>query len=295
MRHDRLFDVIVVVDWSANSTPKRGADSIWVAELDADRPDAAQPRNISTRGAAATEIEAALTAHEGRRVLVGFDFSFGYPAGFAAAVGLVGAPPWRAVWQHLAEHLADDERNRNNRWQVAADLNARLGDNRFWGVPPARASAHLTTRRPAGEGPLALRRAEEQLRSISGRRPFPAWQLLGAGAVGSQVLTGIPVLHRLRHCPALASRASVWPFETGLTRDPCAGRDDAIVFAEVWPSTVDLDATVHEVKDAQQVVALARHLTTLDATGALAARFAPELPPHVDPCMVIDEEGWVLQ
>ncbi len=28
-----LFDVYCVVDWSANATPKRGADSIWVSEL----------------------------------------------------------------------------------------------------------------------------------------------------------------------------------------------------------------------------------------------------------------------
>ena len=36
MASARSFDVIVIVDWSANSTPKVGADSIWVAEHDAD-------------------------------------------------------------------------------------------------------------------------------------------------------------------------------------------------------------------------------------------------------------------
>lgn len=294
MPHDRLFDVIVIVDWSANSTPKHGPDSIWVAELDALRPEVIEPRNIPTRAGARAHLEATLTAHVGRRVLVGFDFSFGYPAGFAADAGLAGDAPWRALWQHLATHLTDDERNRNNRWQVAAALNARLADNRFWGVPPARASAHLTSRRPPGPGPLSLRATEVALRSATGRRPFPGWQLLGAGAVGSQVLTGIPVVHHLRHSPALAERAMVWPFETGFTTDPHAGRSDAVVFAEVWPSTVDLDPAVHPVKDAQQVVALAKHFAALDAAGVLAHRFAPHLPPETATA-ALAEEGWVLQ
>ena len=33
-----LFDVIVIVDWSAQSSAKRGADSIWSYELDAALP-----------------------------------------------------------------------------------------------------------------------------------------------------------------------------------------------------------------------------------------------------------------
>ena len=37
----------------------------------------------------------------GKRVLIGFDFPFGYPAGFAARLGLSG-PPWQGVWAEIA-------------------------------------------------------------------------------------------------------------------------------------------------------------------------------------------------
>ena len=282
-----LFDVIVVVDWSASSTPKLGPDSIWTCE------HGQPPRNISTRAAAEREFVQLLSSHHDRRVLVGFDFSFGYPHGFAAAAGLAGAVPWRATWQHLADSVTDDERNRNNRWAVAAELNTRLGTNRFWGAPPAQTGPRLTARRPPGTAPLSLRHTDTTVRSTSGRLPFAPWQLLGAGSVGSQMLTGIPVVHRLRHSPGLVQRARVWPFETGFTNDPCAGRRDAIVFAEVWPSTVPLNVGGHEVKDARQVLALSAELARLDAAGLLADRFAPTLDPLIA-AAALDEEGWVL-
>jgi hypothetical protein len=101
------------------------------------------------------------------------------------------------------------------------------------------------------------------------------------------------VVHRLRHSPALIERARVWPFETGFTIDPCEGRSNAIVFAEVWPSTVPLDAGSHEVKDARQVLTLSAELAKLDALGLLADRFAPTLDPLVA-ATALAEEGWVL-
>ena len=44
-----MFDRFVVVDWSANSTPKRGRDSIWIAVLDGHGVSVSNP---STRAAA---------------------------------------------------------------------------------------------------------------------------------------------------------------------------------------------------------------------------------------------------
>jgi hypothetical protein len=228
-----------------------------------------------------------LDRHSRRRVLLGVDFPLGYPAGFAEAAGLVGDVPWRATWQHLATHLTDDERNRNNRWQIAAELNERMGELRFWGCPPRHSGPHLTTRRPAGPAARTVRRTEAALRSHTGRPPFTVWQLLGAGSVGSQALTGIPVLQRL----LARDRVTVWPLHTGLTADPCGGRPDSVVLAEVWPSTVPPAAVLP--KDRGQVVALAEHFARLDGTGALAAAFRPMVPPDAVHS-VLTEEGWVL-
>lgn len=284
-----LFDVYCVVDWSANATPKRGADSIWVSEFSGETTPGHEPAavNLPTRHAAHAHLRDLIERHTGRRVLIGFDFPLGYPEGFAAAARLAGAQPWQATWHYLAAHLTDDERNRNNRWAVAAGLNQRIGELRYWGAPVRRAGQHLTSRRPEGDAPRTLRHTEVALRSHTGRPPFTVWQLLGAGSVGSQTLTGIPVVHRLCASP----RVMVWPFRSGFTADPCAGRVDAVVVAEVWPSIVEADDVLP--KDRGQVLALARHFATLDRAGGLGELFAPDLPAWVAAAAVA-EEGWVL-
>ena len=281
-----MFDRIVIVDWSANASPKRGADSIWICELDT-HTGTEVTRNPPTRWAARDLVVAALRAPG--RTLLGVDFPLGYPAGFASAVGL-GSPPWAAVWTHLGEVVVDDERNRNNRWDVAREWNRRLGAPHFWGAPPARADEWLTSTMPRTGLALSPYRACEARLRDRGLRPFTVWQLLGAGSVGSQAITGIPVLQHVRHHPDLAARTNVWPFETGLTRTPAA-MVDAIVIAEVWPSAIDFRQVDHPVKDAQQVIALARHLAAHDAADTLGALFAPAVD---DPGTVVREEGWVL-
>jgi precorrin-8X/cobalt-precorrin-8 methylmutase len=275
-------DVIIIVDWSASSTPTRGADSIWSYELaTAAGNDPRPPINHRTRHAATVHIESRLRASAGQRVLLGFDFAFGYPAGFARAVGFTGAAPWEAIWQHLSLHITDDERNRNNRWAVATELNRRLGHTHFWGAPPRHASAHLTTTKPLHFALAEFRRSEVHLRAATGKRPFSAWQLLGIGAVGSQTLMGIPILQRLRVADRLSDRTHVWPFETGFTADPWAGRRDGIVLAEVWPSAIEFGHIGHPIKDAQRA-----------ADGSLGEAFRP-LMSAADASTAM-EEGWVL-
>lgn len=285
------FDVIVIVDWSANATPKRGADSIWSYELETGGGPRREPVNHRTRADARDHLLQVLQRHEHRSVLLGCDFPFGYPAGFAQAAGLLrpGLAPWAATWAHLTDRLIDDARNRNNRWEVAAELNERLGHHRFWGSPPTRAGEHLPTHRPIPAA--ADRAAEVRFRSL-GKRPFSPWQLLGAGSVGSQSLTGIPVLHHLRHHRALAGRTRVWPFETGL-HAPAPHPGGQIVMAEVWPSAVGFDHVEHVVKDARQVVALAHALADDQRAGRLQRAFQPALPADTASA-VVAEEGWVL-
>lgn len=269
-----MFDVIIIVDWSANARPKRGADSIWSYEC---HDGSTQPINHRTRLEACDHLVERLAHYSHRRVLLGFDFPLGYPAGFAAA-GLTGrnGTAWHATWEHLASSITDTARNRNNRWEVASDFNRRLGQHRFWGSPPSQAGEHLPTHKPLGLP--ADRAAEIRLRSL-GLRPFSSWQLLGAGSVGSQSLTGIPVVHHVRNHPALVARARVWPFETGLTRAPAGDRSDAIVVAEVWPSAIGFEHMAHPVKDARQVMALAHHFDDLRRAGSLGDAFHPATCP----------------
>jgi precorrin-8X/cobalt-precorrin-8 methylmutase len=88
-----IFDRYLIVDWSASSRPRVGTDSIWVCLLDADGHTSTE--NPPTRGKAEVFIGDALRRFvaDGEGVLVGFDFPYGYPAGFATALRLAG-PPW---------------------------------------------------------------------------------------------------------------------------------------------------------------------------------------------------------
>ncbi len=283
-----MFDRFVVVDWSANSSPKLGRDSIWIARFDATGD--ASVSNVATRRSAEHCLGELFEGSGASTTLVGVDFSLGYPTGTADALRATGTP-WSAMWALLDRHIVDDHRNGNNRFEVAAELNRRLTGtgSPFWGCPPSSVGDHLTTTKPTGAQPLAsFRRTEEVLRQ-QGARPFSSWQLLGAGAVGSQSLLGIPMLERFR--ARFGERICVWPFTTGF-RAPIV-EPGAIVFAEVWPSMHDLGDHRELVRDAAQVSATARWLADCDASGGLDQLFSLRLPPEVeDPAVA--EEGWVL-
>ena len=286
-----LFDRYVVVDWSASGSPATGRDSIWIATVDADgaHPDI-RCSNPPTRRRAEDELAAA-TADRSRRTLVAVDVSLGYPAGSAGWFGLEGDEPWRAMWCHLAGAVVDDDRNRNNRFEVAAALNRRGGaagpaPGPFWGRPAQRPLDGLDARKPDRSPLPEFRRVEERLRSM-GRRPASCWQLLGAGSVGGQSLTLIPVLWRL----AVAVRAEVWPFTTGANTPMVPA--GSVVVAETWPTGYDLELPIDRIRDEAQVEGVARRLCDADEIGALAAWFSPELRP-ADRHVVESEEGWVL-
>src|SRR5262249_57920314 len=143
---------------------------------------------------------------------------------------------------YLTARLRDDAAtNVSNRFQVAAEINARLGFQVFWGRPATQPSENLSARRDqvayacgADEPGLAEWRQVEKILRARKLRPPSGWQLLGSGSVGSQALTGIPMLSRLRHDPDLAPSSAVWPFEVEIP-EPERGRA-AVIHAEIWPS-----------------------------------------------------------
>ena len=289
-----LFDTYVMVDWSAASAPRRGRDSIWYTVLA--RRNGALRRLVLDNPATRAEAESGLTRRlaslrgRGDRVLVGFDFPFGYPSGTAARLGITGLP-WRHFWQELDDSIEDGPDNRNNRFDVAESLNRRLTGEAFpfWGDVREDGRPYLRRRgrRAHGRGDLAERRlCELRIRSTQ-----PVWKLAGAGSVGSQSLMGIPRVWRIRRDPRLANACHIWPFETGLRYDS----RPQIQLAEVYPSLVPAPPLKDKPKDAAQVVAIARHFAALDTAGRLQHLFAgdPMLTP-LERCCIEEEEAWIL-
>ena len=291
-----MFDRVVVVDWSAKSTPARGEDSIWIAVVDVDDDGGMASENVPTRSAAIDRIAALVGDGGAARTLVGIDASLGYPAGTAAALGCSGVP-WEATWALLEHEIVDDDRNRNNRFEVAARLNKRQWGQTplslldpvpgpFWGCPAGMAGAHLAPTKPASFGALGEWRHTETVLREAGARPFSVWQLLGAGAVGGQTMVAIPWLSELRrrHGPL-----DVWPFTTGLRPPEVAS--GGVVLAEVWPSMFPV--ALGAPRDRVQVEATAARLAAADRTGELRDWFSPPVT-SAQRDVVEREEGWVL-
>jgi hypothetical protein len=284
-----MFDAFVMVDWSAANVPRTGRDSIWICWHDSAGERLVNP---ATRHQAKALLADWLTEPlaRGERVLIGFDFPFGYPAGFAARLGLSG-PPWRAVWEEIARLVSDDERNFNNRFDVAAAMNERISGDKFpfWGCPAHSVRDYLGPKhhRSHEQNGLAERRLIDEY--MIGAQP--CWKLLGAGSVGGQVLTGIPVVRALREDPRCRDGARIWPFETGLRAPP----DGTLIMAEVYPSLWSVSPGAGEPKDAAQVRTVARHFAALDRDGALAELFAgdPDLTRE-QRGRVEAEEAWTL-
>jgi hypothetical protein len=247
------------------------ADAIWIGIARDAVEEAIYHR---TRAAAEAAIVMLLDAEAaaGRRVLLGCDFPMGFPAGFAGRLtGFRDAP---AVWEWLAARIEDAADNRNNRFEVAAVINARMGGGGpFWGRPAGQVFATLPATKAVDYVALAL----PERRAVEGKVPKaqPVWKLFTTGSVGSQTLMGLPMIHRL----AQRAGVAVWPF---------APPDAAVVVAEIYPSLLatavakDADA----IKDRAQVRLLARALWRLAHKKRLQAFF--EVPD------VAREEGWIL-
>ena len=290
-----LFDYFFTIDWSARNKPSPARptkDAIWLAEAKANGPVATH--YFRTRHACATYLEQRLLELREQRVLVGWDFAFGYPQGFAEALGLTDKPAWRAVWDYLTTLIHDHPDNSNNRFHVGAQLNQRIGvaAGPFWGVAAGQESAHLGPKRDfmypvvTKQAVLAERRLVDTLHP----RMQPAWKLAYTGSVGSQSLLGIPILRRLRDHPQLEKLSRVWPFEAG---GGAAGAMQ-IVHAEIYPSLLSrpgLDA----IPDREQVSTYTAWLQARQRAGELARLLdRPWGDNAAVHRQVIEHEGWVL-
>ncbi len=266
------FDSFAMLDWSSgNDTgPRERRDAIWLGLVrdGVEEP----PRYLRNRGQAEAALVALIEAERaaGRRLFIGCDFPFGFPAGFAEA--LTGRADPFAVWDWLEARIEDSPRA-NNRFDVAAEINACFpGEGPFWFNGLKRDIEGLPRRDTRhGHGLADRRRADDNAPGS-----FSAWQMGGAGAVGGQALIGLPVLGRLRR--RFAGDIAVWPFET---------MDAPVALVEVWPGLINPVVKRAEaeggLRDAHQVRLLARGLARLPAARC-AAMLAVEAP----------EEGWIF-
>lgn len=267
------FDTFLMVDWSAGkgNGPKPKPDAIWVcAARDGHADDPVYMRN---RQVAEKWISDFLTRERtaGRRVLAGFDFAFGYPAGFGKA--LTGSDDPFAIWDWITDRIVDSPQG-NNRFDVAGQINARFpGIGPFWGNGLKREIPHLPKK---GSARTFRDFPEKRMAEQRSKGAFPVWQLFGAGAVGSQVLMGLPTLNRLRK--SFAPDIAVWPFEP---------LDKPVAIVEIWPSLIAKAVAATQpqgrIKDAHQVLLLAQTLSRLPAAQLQAMLDVP-----------VNPEGWIL-
>ncbi|MFQ6551282.1 gephyrin-like molybdotransferase Glp [Aestuariibius insulae] len=266
-------DTILMVDWSGGNdtgpTPRK--DAIWIAICRGGAPtETLYQRNRQI----AEETLATLLDEEtkaGRTVLAGFDFGFAFATGFTKA--LTGADDPLTLWDWFEERMQDTPQS-NNRFDLAGEINARFpGIGPFWFNGLSRDIESLPRKGTHRENHgLPEKRKAETLATSS----FPSWQMGGAGAVGSQIFTGLPVLNRLRH--RLEGKVAVWPFEP---------LDRPVAFVEIWPSLLSKAITPQvksgDIKDEVQVRILAETIARLPSD-----RLTDIL--NVEPT----EEGWIF-
>jgi hypothetical protein len=312
-----LFDSYIMVDWSGAARRRgRRSDCIWIAHgpTEADEPGTDSP---FSRTEVIRLIRSMLLKETaaGNRVLVGFDFAYGYPMDYSAALQAATGTsdqelPWLTVWRHLSEAIKDDEgttpggkpTNLSNRFEVANQINALLSSDPesagpFWSASPEAAYRYIPQKRPpqpfqTAQGYLIKPLRLTDLRAKSGS-PF---RLFGTASVGSQSLTGIASLHKLRNDPQLAGASAVWPFETSwATKAKLLPKNVLVLHAEIYPSV--RDPMPDEIKDRGQVRAMWHWARDLDEQNLLWCEFCR--PVEIETGSKEDlatqlTEGWIL-
>ncbi|WP_425081696.1 gephyrin-like molybdotransferase Glp [Ruegeria arenilitoris] len=264
------FDSFAMVDWSGGNDTglSERKDAIWACVVRKGR--AEEPTYLRNRKIAEQWLHD-LIADEiasGRRLCLGFDFPFGYPKGFARA--LTGSDDPLRLWDWFESRIEDSPKA-NNRFDLAGEINRRFGGKGpFWFNGLRRGIDGLPKNKADYHNPFPERRCVELNPETKGS--FTCWQMGGAGAVGGQVMTGLPVLARLRR--AFTGQISVWPFEP---------LDTPVAFVEIWPSLTLGAGPKDRIKDAWQVEQVAL---------SLAGMRLEELAIHLN--VNAAEEGWIL-
>src|SRR6202046_3558412 len=210
---ERGLQRVVGVDWSGDKGPGQRR-KIWAGVWTALDSAGKAGRVTLEGGRTREELIAWLIemSEETPRMVVGFDFTFSYPAWFLKELGIGSAPEfWRLV--------ADGQ---GEKW-----LHRDCEDVRFWGVPGSQRHGKKPAEFCGEHAHRMLRRAETALKvraeiadplsvaRIAGIAPKSVFQIGGAGAVGTASLRGMAGLLRLRE-----AGFKVWPFDAPSLKKP---------------------------------------------------------------------------
>jgi hypothetical protein len=199
---------VVGVDWSGDQGPGQRR-KIWAGVWTASTGKVALESGRTRDELMEWLVE---LAGETPRMVVGFDFTFSYPAWFLRELGIASAPEfWRVV--------ADGQ---GERW-----LHKDCEDGRFWGRVGSRRHGKKPAEFSGEHAHRMLRRAETvlkvraemtdplQIARIAGIAPKSVFQIGGAGAVGTASLRGMPGLLRLRE-----AGFRIWPYDAPSVKKP---------------------------------------------------------------------------
>jgi hypothetical protein len=198
---ERGLQRVVGVDWSGDKGPGQRR-KIWAGVW-----TASTGRVTLEGGRTREELVAWLVemSRETPRMVVGFDFTFSYPAWFLRELGIKSAPEF---WELVAG-------GRGEEW-----LHRDCEDVRFWGRVGPRRHGKKPAEFSGEHAHRMLRRAETvlkvraemtdplQVAKIAGIAPKSVFQIGGVGAVGTASLRGMPGLLVL-----CAAGFRIWPYD----------------------------------------------------------------------------------
>ncbi len=280
-----------MVDWSSLGRPspvRESKDAIWTACWINGK--SYPPRYHRTRLAVFDYLTEKMKNE--KRLLIGFDFPFGYPYD---SYNEFGRSDWKDLWKLISTNIKDDIdncKNKNNRFDVANKLNSLFaGEGPFWGHHFSPNNFLHLKQKPTLQDydnklPSKFRHIEKILGNQHGINPSPVWGLFGQGSVGSQSLVGIPKVNKLHN----ESNCVVWPFEN-------IDDENKHVIAEIYPSIWDIQGD-HDINDANQVYTVAKNIAYLDENKLLQkflnAPFDYERDNKINEGDIIKKEGWIL-
>ena len=299
-----MFDGYIMVDWSAANSRTTGKDSIWVAELMENVNDVILT-NYPTRSCFRKYLKGKMeeATENNKRLLIGFDFPFGYP--YDSYDGF-GCKNWTELCQLIDTEIDDNDNNENNRFAAAGKLNntrfGKLFENNnkhgpFWGhhrsncfegLPFNTQEGYNRNLKAGQKLPEKFRCVEKEIikqnrknKKIKKQRtitPLSVWKLFHGASVGGQTLMGIPTLQTLKQ----RGDCCVWPFQNlDKTKH---------VIAEIYPSIWDIQGD-HNINDANQVYTVAKNIAYLDKNKRLQDFL--NAPDAYDK-NIIKKEGWIL-
>lgn len=301
------FNIFIAVDWSAKSSPspaKPSADALWVGIKDTLNHTQTE-HYFRTRHKCKSFLTKTLIDYADNKsanIVVGYDLDFGFPRGFAKALGDEGGDGWKFNWEFLSKHIHDNEKNANNRFEVASHINSQINQGEksgpLWGCPRKKTLPCLDPTSPVYPYTTHKGIILRKKRWCEHKEPKaqPVWKLLGTASVGGQTLLGIPVINELRNHKLLREHSLIWPFETGFKAPRLKRNEFNIIHLEIWPGILSkhLDANI-EVKDQAQVRAIVDWLHDWVVQEQMDELMSP--PSWMTESMIDDaihEEGWVI-